>query len=72
MTERKIITEWKKRPVDLFYPLGYERKTQGLCPTCGKPVDVNKFEKEIEWKEYQIAGMCKECQDKTFEGEHDR
>jgi hypothetical protein len=70
MTERSIITEWPKRPVDLIYPLGHDRKCQGLCPVCGKPVDIDAFEGDLEWKEYQISGMCKSCQDYTFIGGH--
>lgn len=54
----------QKRPVDLIFPEGYERKRAGFCPTCGEP--VSEFRDELSKKEYQISGMCQSCQDEVF------
>jgi len=43
-----------------------DRVEQGLCPTCGEKVDTSKFTSSLDWKEYNISGMCKECQNKVF------
>lgn len=37
----------------------------GFCPVCRRPVS-NDFRDELSRKEYQISGLCQECQDKTF------
>jgi hypothetical protein len=34
------------------------------CVSCGKPAD--KFRDELSRKEFQISGLCQDCQDKTF------
>lgn len=68
MGERRLITDWSKRPVDLIFQEGYDRKTQGKCATCGKDItqdELDSFE-PIEWKEYKISGTCKACQLKVF------
>ncbi len=64
---RQVKTEWQKRPVDRIFREGYELKTQGKCPTCKQPINVEEFRDELSWKEYEIAGMCQSCQDKVFE-----
>ena len=37
---------------------------QNVCVFCGKP--AVKFRNEISLREYNISGLCQECQDKTF------
>lgn len=41
-----------------------DRIKQGLCPMCGKPIGT--FKDPLSEKEYQISGMCQECQDSVF------
>ena len=36
------------------------------CPTCGDPVDIEKFKDELSKNEYRISGMCQKCQDSVF------
>jgi hypothetical protein len=43
-----------------------ERVEKGLCPTCGKAVDNNCLINEISKKEFEISGMCQECQDSVY------
>jgi hypothetical protein len=63
---RAIKTEWQRRPVDQIFPNGYLLKTQGKCPTCKEPIDVEEFRDDLSYAEYQISGMCQKCQDKVF------
>lgn len=35
-----------------------------ICPTCREA--VGKFRNQISAREFDISGMCQECQDKTF------
>ena len=39
---------------------------KGKCPHCAKQVDPGKFRNELTLREYQISGMCQECQDDFF------
>jgi hypothetical protein len=36
----------------------------GLCPFCNK--EVGKFRNALSKKEYEISGLCQECQDDMF------
>ena len=37
---------------------------QGICTWCKKPIDG--FRDDLSEKEWDISGMCQECQDKSF------
>ena len=39
---------------------------KGKCPFCKKQVDPGKFRDELILREYQISGICQECQDDFF------
>jgi len=40
------------------------------CTNCGK--DAGFFKDEVSLREYEISGLCQECQDKVFdENEYD-
>jgi uncharacterized protein YlaI len=43
-----------------------DRISQGLCPLCGSIVDIDDFRDDLSRTEYQISGMCQECQDRIF------
>ena len=37
------------------------------CATCGNPTDSrDDFRDDLSRKEYEISGMCQDCQDETF------
>jgi len=38
----------------------------GICPLCEKKVNIDDFTDEISKKEFDISGMCYECQLKVF------
>ena len=44
----------------------FTRKEQGLCPFCGKDMSNPTFKDEKSQKEFEISGICQECQDKFF------
>lgn len=41
---------------------------QGHCPICKSPIDTTTFQDAISLREFQISGMCQNCQDKSFNG----
>lgn len=43
-----------------------EAVEQGRCPFCGKPIDPDEFRDKESWIEYNISGLCQECQDEMF------
>ena len=45
----------------------YERKEQGLCPFCGKDMSNPSFRDEESRQEFNISGICQDCQDNYFE-----
>lgn len=40
----------------------------GLCPSCGRKIDVEDFRDALSKREYKISGLCQTCQDKVFGG----
>jgi hypothetical protein len=55
---------------DLMKGLGFgkevERIERGECPLCGETINTSKFKDDLSRREYEISGMCQECQDETF------
>ena len=41
-----------------------EAQTQQICVFCGKP--AFEFRDALSRKEYEISGICQECQDEMF------
>ncbi len=39
---------------------------EGMCPTCGKPINPLTFKDKLSVKEFTISGLCQECQDGVF------
>lgn len=44
----------------------YARRDKGLCPFCGKEINLEAFRDELSRKEFNISGLCQTCQDETF------
>jgi len=36
------------------------------CATCGNDAQNHAFRDTLSWKEFNISGMCQECQDEVF------
>ena len=47
----------------------HQNRINGLCPFYGKDMSNPTFRDEASKKEYQISGICQECQDNYFNGE---
>jgi hypothetical protein len=43
----------------------------GLCPCCNKKIVMDFFVDELSLKEFQISGMCQECQDSVFNSDEE-
>jgi hypothetical protein len=41
-------------------------REQGRCPFCAKAILDSEFTDDLSRKEFQISGLCQECQDNTF------
>ncbi len=39
---------------------------EGKCPFCKKVVLASSFRDNLSRKEFNISGLCQDCQDKTF------
>lgn len=52
------------KPVDILFPKQAALKAERRCPTCGKP--IGEFRDDLSRKEFEISGMCQECQDSVF------
>ena len=47
----------------------FKRRDEGLCPYCGRKVELDSFRDELSFKEFQISGLCQNCQDEFFKEE---
>ena len=41
-----------------------ESQRQSICVVCGKP--VGKFRDALSAREFEISGLCQDCQDNVF------
>ncbi len=56
---------------DIMKKAGFEKEValveKHVCPICCKDISlVNAFKDELSRKEYEISGMCQECQDSIY------
>jgi len=50
--------------IEVLFPGTKDAMANGICTLCKLP--ITKFDDEMSEKEYQVSGMCQECQDKVF------
>jgi len=43
---------------------GQNNKNIDKCPVCNE--DIKEFKDSISKEEYELSGMCQDCQDKVF------
>lgn len=44
-----------------------DRVERGNCPLCDKVINLNiEFRDKLSFKEFQISGLCQDCQDDVF------
>lgn len=51
--------------MEILYQM-FARKALGLCPSCGKDMKDAKFRDNLSKQEFDISGLCQDCQDKIF------
>lgn len=54
------------KPVFYTHPKLYIRFIMGICVTCPNSIEEKHFTDELSKTEYNISGMCQDCQDLTF------
>lgn len=52
------------KPADILFPAQKALVDAGLCPTCAVP--IGEFRNALSRREFQISGMCQDCQDEVF------
>ena len=57
----KILNDFSK---DTFARERSERIKENCCIVCGS--EITGFRDELSVREYQISGMCQDCQDYVF------
>ena len=50
--------------VETVFPGTMKKINEGKCPVCSQK--IGEFRDSLSRKEYQISGMCQECQDSVF------
>ena len=68
-TAKEVADDFEKKPAGKLFPGAANTIRQGFCPTCQKP--IGKFKDKTSEREFEISGMCQECQDKVFGGDED-
>ena len=41
----------------------FKRKEEGLCPFCGREVNMDDFRDDLSRHEFELSGLCQMCQD---------
>ena len=47
----------------------FKRKDEGLCPFCGREVNMDDFRDDLSRHEFELSGLCQMCQDYFFKEE---
>lgn len=53
----------------VYKPISKEFFQDLKCHLCEEKIDINEFTDELSQKEFIISGLCRICQDKTFQNE---
>jgi len=60
----------KKMNKEIMKEAGFSKYVEkvelGICPFCNKPVNTKSFRDALSKKEYEISGLCQQCQDNFF------
>jgi hypothetical protein len=46
-------------------------RAKGCCPFCAEKVNLGEFTNPIDYAEFKISGLCKNCQDQFFDSGED-
>ena len=58
--------ETKRFLVAVGFTAHVEAIEKGLCPICRKPIKEQQFRDKKSVHEFEISGMCQNCQDQIF------
>lgn len=61
---KEISENYAKRPVAKVFPENVEKIENAICVDCGSKIDG--FKNAINKKEYEISGICTDCQNKIW------
>ena len=61
------LEQQKLEMLSTLFPDEVERIKDDKCPLCAQPIRMKDFRDPISLREYEISGMCQDCQDTTFE-----
>lgn len=65
MKKRDEIAEnYAKKPVGKIFPENVKKIKKAICVVCGNKVEG--FKSELCKREYEISGLCQDCQDKIW------
>lgn len=54
-----------RKAIEDAFPGTAEKIAKKRCPLCGDP--IGKFRDRLSEREYEISGMCQNCQDTMFD-----
>ena len=57
------------RPADRIYPERRQAILHARCISCRDQLTLESFEDQLSLREYQISGLCQNCQDAIFSQE---
>ena len=63
-TPKEIADNFRKKPAGIMMPMAANLIEEGICPICRD--EIGDFKDDKSRKEYEISGMCQNCQDKIF------
>lgn len=67
-----MTSPFAKWAADLCFGKGAAaRLDRGACPMCKRENALQTLEDEDALTEYNISGLCQDCQDRVFEGGED-
>lgn len=54
------------RPIAAMDPSWIAKIRANKCTSCMKTIQAGEFRDDLSRKEYNISGMCQDCQDSVF------
>ena len=60
----------EKEKIKTLEKAGFKNYTdlikENKCPFCGNEINMDDFKDELSLKEFEISGLCMDCQNSTF------
>jgi hypothetical protein len=55
-----------KETIKQLWPEMVKNADEGKCPWCGNMIALVPFRDALSIKEFEISGLCQQCQDEFF------